>query len=841
MRVPSSGLPALTPRGGEVAAPASPAGSRARATKATRRPADAGLSALLGAPLDVAIVLADVRGRITEASAGAQRLFGRVGEDLRGRPLGSLCTLGAPSLLAAAASGAGAGPVDLVARTPDGRRVELRYAVAAMTGPDGAVTGYAMTAVDVSDDRARERRLEALRDVATAIATGDGFEAVCATAAREAAALTGARSAGVIRRGAADDTGSWSDPGSRVWSRDGVGAYSAPVSADGEDWGELWIGGAGADGPGPRERAALSRIADLLGLAAGATRAREADAADVLASLWRGEMNIERTIEMIAHAALGALGALRVSCYISFDGERVEQLVTTETSEPRLRYLRAGLGGRRDDFTLWNNVVAPNPAPTVEVRDATRDRRIPPAFARRLGMRGLVLRRLEHPLLATGGVPLALGLLTVCWDRPHDLSSRERVILESVADLAALALATERRQRISANDPYDGGAIRSDRDALTGLLSHTAFQDRLAAAVDEARLAGRACALALVDIDRFRRVNDEFGHEVGDRVLREVSRRLAAVARPGDILARVGGEEIAWVMDLPAVEALEAVDRAREAIAGLPVDAVDQVTVSAGLCDLGQARTREDLVRFAEGALYWAKQHGRNVALVYAPEVVEVLSADERAEHLARSQALQSIRVLARAVDAKDPSTLRHSERVADLAVAIAGALGWDPESLVRLREAGLVHDVGKIGVPDAILFKPDRLTANEYREITRHASIGAEILADVLLPSQVAWVRGHHERWDGGGYPDGLAGEEIPDGARVLALADAWDVMTSIRPYHSPLTTEAALRECDRCSGTQFAPEAVEALRRLICDGTVAPCAPDGASPAVTPLEASP
>jgi putative nucleotidyltransferase with HDIG domain len=221
--------------------------------------------------------------------------------------------------------------------------------------------------------------------------------------------------------------------------------------------------------------------------------------------------------------------------------------------------------------------------------------------------------------------------------------------------------------------------------------------------------------------------------------------------------------------------------------------------------------------------------------------VVEVLSADERAEHLARSQALQSIRVLARAVDAKDPSTLRHSERVADLAVAIATALGWDSESLVRLREAGLVHDVGKIGVPDSILFKPDRLTADEYREITRHAAIGAEILADVLLPSQVAWVRGHHERWDGGGYPDGLAGEAIPEGARVLALADAWDVMTSSRPYHSPLSTEAALLECDRCSGTQFAPEVVEALRCLIRTGTVAPCAAQEDPQAATPPAASP
>ena len=188
--------------------------------------------------------------------------------------------------------------------------------------------------------------------------------------------------------------------------------------------------------------------------------------------------------------------------------------------------------------------------------------------------------------------------------------------------------------------------------------------------------------------------------------------------------------------------------------------------------------------------------------------MVEELSAEERADRLQRVQALQSIRVLARAVDAKDTSTREHSERVADLAVALGTAIGWDTERLVRLREAGLVHDVGKIGVPDAILFKPARLTPAEYDEITRHAAIGAEMVADVLTPEQVSWVRGHHERWDGGGYPDGLAGDAIPDGARVLALADAWDVMTSERPYHAPLTVAEALAECRRCAGTQFPAE---------------------------------
>jgi HD-GYP domain-containing protein (c-di-GMP phosphodiesterase class II) len=242
------------------------------------------------------------------------------------------------------------------------------------------------------------------------------------------------------------------------------------------------------------------------------------------------------------------------------------------------------------------------------------------------------------------------------------------------------------------------------------------------------------------------------------------------------------------------------------------------------VCDLTHAATADDLYRLADGALYWAKHHGRDVVFMYSPDVVEVLSDAEQAERLLRHQAMQSIRVLARAVDAKDPSTRLHSERVADVAVAIATTLGWPVERAALLREAGLVHDVGKIAVPDAILAKPGRLTASEFATIATHAAAGAEIVADVLHKEQVAWVRGHHERWDGTGYPDGLAGEEIPEGARILALADSWDVMTSERPYKEPLALDAAVAECRRCAGTQFWPDAVAALGRLHRAGVLAP-----------------
>jgi putative nucleotidyltransferase with HDIG domain len=194
--------------------------------------------------------------------------------------------------------------------------------------------------------------------------------------------------------------------------------------------------------------------------------------------------------------------------------------------------------------------------------------------------------------------------------------------------------------------------------------------------------------------------------------------------------------------------------------------------------------------------------------------------AEERAERLQRSRALNAIRVPARAVDAKDPSTLRHSERVADLADALAERLGWDGERPALLRGAGLVHDVGKIGVPDSIPFKPERLTSGEYEQVKQHARLGAQIVADALAPEQVSWVRAHHERVGGGCYPDGLAGDAIPDGALILAVADAWDVMTSHRPYAPPVPPDLALEECRREAGRQFAADVVAALEDLVAAG---------------------
>jgi diguanylate cyclase (GGDEF)-like protein len=364
---------------------------------------------------------------------------------------------------------------------------------------------------------------------------------------------------------------------------------------------------------------------------------------------------------------------------------------------------------------------------------------------------------------------------------------------------------------------------RATSDPLTGLANHREFHERLIAEVARAERDGAPMSLVMMDLDHFKQVNDIHGHQAGDMVLRETAERLRSVARAGETIGRVGGEEFAWI--LPGAsggDAHAAAERAREAISSMPYDLVGLLTVSCGVCDLETARSPQELMRLADSALYSAKSNGRDVTVTYQPGADQDLSARQRAERMERAHALHALRALARAIDAKDAYTQQHSERVADLAVRLATACGWSVIESARLREAGLVHDVGKIGVSDSILLKPGRLTPAEYRQVKEHAALGAKIVQEVLMEDQVGWVAHHHERWDGAGYPDGLAGEEIPEGARLLAIADTWDAITVERGYGSPLAREEALEECRRCSGLQFWPQGVQALEALASAGAL-------------------
>jgi diguanylate cyclase (GGDEF)-like protein/putative nucleotidyltransferase with HDIG domain len=411
------------------------------------------------------------------------------------------------------------------------------------------------------------------------------------------------------------------------------------------------------------------------------------------------------------------------------------------------------------------------------------------------------------------------GALIVVATDPHEFAPGAEERLQDYADLIATAVANaENRARLDAE---------ATTDALTGLPNHRAFRDRLTEEVARAQRHDRPLTVALLDVDGFRDLNDRAGLDVADEVLVEVGSLLRGAVREEDVLARLGADEYGVIfVESDRHQALMRADRARRVIAETAMRHRLRTTVSIGLCDLEAASSADEALRRADSALYWAKQHGRDLCWLYDPTVVRELDERQRTRELDRTQALVGLRALARAIDAKDPATQEHSERVAALSARLAMARGWTADRVSLLRDAALLHDVGKIGVPDAILLKDGPLDDGEFAIVREHAVLGARIVGDVLEAEQVAWIAGHHERPDGAGYPGALEGDAVPEGAALLALADAWDVMVSDRSYSAPMTVEAALAEARARSGTQFAVTAVQALESLAESGDLMPTA---------------
>jgi putative nucleotidyltransferase with HDIG domain len=240
------------------------------------------------------------------------------------------------------------------------------------------------------------------------------------------------------------------------------------------------------------------------------------------------------------------------------------------------------------------------------------------------------------------------------------------------------------------------------------------------------------------------------------------------------------------------------------------------VTASAGVASFPhQAFDRDELIRLADSALYWAKEHGKNRVHLYRPDVLELAELRRLAHGPDRAARFRAAASLAKAVDARDTYTGSHSTRVAELAAWIAARLGLDAEQVELARLAGSLHDLGKLAIPEEILRKPGPLTPPERLVLERHSQIGFRMLESLEVDPVAHWVLHHHERWDGAGYPNRLAGEDIPLGARIIFVADAYDAMTSDRAYRGRLTPQEAVTELKRCAGTQFDPEVVRVFAR--------------------------
>lgn len=350
-------------------------------------------------------------------------------------------------------------------------------------------------------------------------------------------------------------------------------------------------------------------------------------------------------------------------------------------------------------------------------------------------------------------------------------------------------------------------------DNLTSLGNHRAYQAALREMIVASETTGSPFSLALLDVDDFKRVNDTFGHPTGDELLVQLAGLLERI--DGAQAFRFGGDEFAILCDLDEMSSFRAVEQLQHQVAALPTPG-GAVTISVGIATYpSHADSAEELQRTADGALYWSKHHGKNRSCLYSPSVVRVFSTEELERATERDARLRAAKNLVRFVDARDPSTASHSQIVSSLAEAIGLELNLDPEMVERLRLAGLLHDLGKIGLPDAILRAPRALTDEEFAIVRRHPEFGHALLDGLGVEPVDEWVLHHHEHWNGSGYPHGLAGEEIPLGARIILVADAFEAITADRPYRKAQSAEAALAELRRNAGMQFDPDVVAALAR--------------------------
>jgi diguanylate cyclase (GGDEF)-like protein/putative nucleotidyltransferase with HDIG domain len=337
-------------------------------------------------------------------------------------------------------------------------------------------------------------------------------------------------------------------------------------------------------------------------------------------------------------------------------------------------------------------------------------------------------------------------------------------------------------------------------DPLTRLPNRRGFRELLDLELERARRSGAPMSVLAGDLDHFKDVNDRAGHQVGDAVLQQVARLLCEGVRRIDAPARIGGEEFAVILPGADAQAAFAVaERLRCHLRDAFADAAVPITISFGIATHpAHAETAGSLVRAADEALYAAKASGRNRSVIYSPALRAVADAHDgrggREGHDVEAERYLSVVLdLAEAVDVRFSGSVRHSETVGRYAELMARELGLPERRVGRVRLAGLLHDVGKVAVPDAILRKPGALTETERAVILQHPALGAQILEHPSLTDVRAWVGAHHERPDGTGYPRGLSGDELPLEARIVAVADAYEAMTSDRSYRDAISAADA------------------------------------------------
>jgi diguanylate cyclase (GGDEF)-like protein/putative nucleotidyltransferase with HDIG domain len=477
------------------------------------------------------------------------------------------------------------------------------------------------------------------------------------------------------------------------------------------------------------------------------------------------------------------------------------------------------------------------------------------------------------------------GVLYVETDQASDFPQEEVLFLGTLADLISGALHNALT--------FQKAQEQAITDGMTGLKTHRFFMEALSAEWKRSTRAGRAFSVVLMDLDRFKFVNDFYGHLDGDLVLQRVARILETNCRRSDVVARYGGDEFIILMpETDATQCHQLAAKLRSCISSDPVLREKNVTSSLGVSTFPlSGSTPQELIQVADASMYLSKHQGgnavstadqfnsadsrqwkRDVLDAYLGVTLKRLFATgpdafaeihSRIEQFARSLTatgsamlrpdeaglpkpsqersfeplppvvMDTLTSLALAVDAKDQFTQGHSHKVSSYAVLIAEAIGLEPAEIEEVRLGGMLHDVGKVGIMESILNKNGPLNPDEWEAMKRHVEYGAKLLEPLRGTERIRdMVAHHHEFFDGSGYPDGLAGSQIPLGARIVAIADAYDTITSERTYKKARTPEEAFLELDRCGNAQFDPDLLrvfiarlrELPNPLIANSEVAP-----------------
>jgi diguanylate cyclase (GGDEF)-like protein len=421
---------------------------------------------------------------------------------------------------------------------------------------------------------------------------------------------------------------------------------------------------------------------------------------------------------------------------------------------------------------------------------------------------------LQHGIRSVVYLPLAIkddsiGSLIVASRHPNAFTTKKIRLLEQVA----LQIATP----IENSQLYARAEQRARIDELTGLFNRRHFEERLKEEIARHARYSDIFSIFLLDLDNFKTYNDIYGHPSGDILLNQTGKIIRSSVRSADQAFRYGGDEFVVILPHTTMDdAWVVADRVRQAIAEEMEKREIDITCSIGLASYPSDGVMSgELITVADTALYFAKRTGGN--RVYLSSKILSESQDNAGTY-ARRNGLSAIYALVSTVEAKDPYTYGHSRKVNTYAVALAEAIGLSPEEVSRVSTAALLHDIGKIGVPDKVLNKKGKLNTEDWEAIKAHPRLGATIIGNVpnLVPC-VSIILHHHERWDGSGYPEGLKGEEIPIESRILAIADSFEAMSSARPYRPALCGEKVLKQLRHGAGSQFDPELVEIFIGII------------------------